>query len=125
LTAGGAVSRLPHANQLWMLVGFELFSTLANEYLCLEVYPHAIALRLGCAGLPKSSSPGYEARLKAAARVTGHSPEALSRELPRSVWGSSHDRLDALFACWIASLPQECLDAFGDPPRDVIWVPKC
>jgi hypothetical protein len=39
----GAVSRLPHANQLWMLVGFELFRRLRNEWECLEVFPQATA----------------------------------------------------------------------------------
>ncbi len=125
LSVGGAVNRLPHANQLWMLVGFELFSTLEKKYRCLEVYPHAIAARLGCAPWPKSSKPGRRARLEAAAKVTAHSPTELDRILPKSAWGSGHDRLDALLSCWIASLPQEDLDAYGDPPQDVIWVPRC
>ena len=34
LTAGGWASRLPHANQLWMLVGFALFRRLRVEWEC-------------------------------------------------------------------------------------------
>ena len=36
LADGGEPSRLPHANQLWMLVGFELFRTLGEQYECIE-----------------------------------------------------------------------------------------
>jgi hypothetical protein len=39
LSTGGAESRIPHANQLWMLVGFQLFERLAQIAPCLEVYP--------------------------------------------------------------------------------------
>jgi hypothetical protein len=39
LTAGGVESRLPHANQLWMFVGFAIFRRLRVEWECLEVYP--------------------------------------------------------------------------------------
>ena len=50
LRGGGAENRLPHANQLWMLVGFELFSALGQIWECRETYPqaigHARALRL-------------------------------------------------------------------------------
>ena len=47
LEKGGAESRLPHANQLWMLVGFELFRCLREEWECLEVYPQATVSLLG------------------------------------------------------------------------------
>jgi hypothetical protein len=39
LGEGGLESRLPHANQLWMLVGCALFQRLQYEWDCLEVYP--------------------------------------------------------------------------------------
>ena len=42
LAEGGKPSRLPNANQLWMLVGFELFRTLERQYECIETYPQAI-----------------------------------------------------------------------------------
>jgi hypothetical protein len=41
LSAGGAESRLPHANQLWMLVGFKIFRVLESHFDCIEVFPQA------------------------------------------------------------------------------------
>jgi hypothetical protein len=32
LASGGAIARIPAANLLWMLVGFELFQTLSSRY---------------------------------------------------------------------------------------------
>lgn len=124
LVAGGAESKMPHANQLWMLVGFELFSTLEKHYECREVFPQAIVARLGCGAQHKSTSDGYSAQLAAAALATGNSAEELARDLLTSVYGSRHDRLDAYFSAWIASLPSYKLDACGQPPWDVIWVPQ-
>jgi len=38
LAARGSESTIPHANQLWMLVGFALFRRLRREWECLEVF---------------------------------------------------------------------------------------
>lgn len=44
LRSGGGAAWLPHANKIWMLFGFELFSTLRREFNVevIEVYPFAI-----------------------------------------------------------------------------------
>lgn len=124
LRNGGAESRMPNANQLWMLVGFELFSVLEEHYECREVFPQAIVECLGCSSQHKSTAAGYAAQLAAAANATGNSAERLARDLTNSVYGSRHDRLDAYFSAWIASLPVSQLEVCGEPPWDVIWIPK-
>jgi len=124
LQHGGAESKMPNANQLWMLVGFELFEILEQHYKCREVFPQAIAARLGCASQHKSTPTGYAAQLAAAAKASGNSPEELAHDLRISPYGSRHDRLDAFFSAWIASLPASKLEACGKPPWDVIWVPR-
>lgn len=47
LKTGGLESRLPHANQLWMLAGFALFKRLRMDWECLEVYPTSHHADLG------------------------------------------------------------------------------
>ena len=47
LAGGGPASRIPHANQLWMLFGFELFRQLRKPWKCLEVFPQATVARIG------------------------------------------------------------------------------
>jgi len=71
LSGGGEESRLPHANQLWMIVGFELFKRLRQEWECFEVFPHAIAVTLNSARIHKSKSDGLLCQLSAVARFTG------------------------------------------------------
>lgn len=116
---------LPRANQLWMLVGFELFSVLAEAgYECREVFPQAIVHRLDCAGPHKSTDAGFSAQLAAAAKWTGTTAQELKQALRNSIYGSRHDRLDAYLCAWVASLPEEQLEACGKPDLDVIWVPK-
>ena len=39
-------------------------------------------------------------------------------------YGSAHDKLDAFMAAWVASLPEDDVVPCGDPPNDVIWIPK-
>jgi hypothetical protein len=124
LRGGGAESSMPNANQLWMLVGFELFSVLEEHYECREVFPQAIVSTLGCAVHHKSTSAGYASQLAAASKVTGYLVEELARDLAGSVYGSRHDRIDAFFSAWIASLAVSDLEACGNPPCDVIWVPR-
>jgi len=124
IAGGGADARLPHANQLWMLVGFSLFSAVGQSRTVLEVYPHAIVRSLGVSAHHKSTPEGYFAQLSAASRATGWSePSQLEAALRRNVPGARHDRLDAFLCAWIAALPPDALQACGAPPADVIWVP--
>lgn len=124
IAGGGADARLPHANQLWMFVGFSLFSAVGRSRMVLEVYPHAIVRSLGVSARHKSTPEGYFAQLSAAARATGWSePSQLEAALRRHVPGARHDRLDAFLSAWIAALPPDALQACGAPPDDVIWVP--
>lgn len=120
---GGKESRLPHANQLWMLVGFELFRRLRQDWECLEVFPQAIAVTLGSAGIHKSKADGLLCQFSAAARCTGWPKKDSSSCLADIGYGSLHDRLDAYLAAWVASLKIEQRKAIGTPPDDVIWIP--
>lgn len=124
LSAGGAVARLPHANQLWMLVGFALFSRLRGEWECLEVFPQATVALLGVSGIHKSRYEGLKAQLIAAAKCTGWPDPPSVRALSTIGYGSRHDRLDAYLAAWVASLDESQRVALGTPPTDVIWAPK-
>ena len=124
LRDGGPANRLPNANLLWMLVGFELFRTLEKVFECLETYPQAIVRTLRCDAGHKSTAAGYEDQLAAAARLWNVSCETLAAELKTMGYGSRHDRLDAFFSAFVASLPRGRRRAYGTPPRDAIWVPK-
>ncbi len=125
LREGGAENRLPHANQLWMLVGFELFSALREVAPCMEVYPQATAQVLGASGVHKSSTLGVEQQLEAVANYTGWpADDQEESEFSEIGWGPAHDRLDAYLAAWVAALPEGDRVALGDPPDDVIWVPR-
>lgn len=124
LASGGLESRFPHANQLWMLVGFELFRTLAQEWECLEVFPQAIAVSLGSAGIHKSNREGLLQQLSSIARFTGWPGTPTEDALKSIGFGKLHDRLDSYFAAWVASLQCDFREALGNPPDDVIWIPK-
>jgi hypothetical protein len=124
LAEGGAVARMPHANQLWMLVGFALFSRLRNDWECLEVFPQAIVALLGVGGIHKSRTDGLQAQLAAAARWTGWPDPPVPAALQPVGYGSRHDQLDAYLAAWVASLGPSEREALGTPPGDVIWVPR-
>jgi len=127
LTAGGLESRLPHANQLWMFVGFALFRRLRVEWECLEVYPQATMRILGASSIHKAKAGGVSAQLEAVSRHTGW-PESpvpqLLEELRGAVRAPLHDALDAYSSAWVASLDSQKRIAFGSPPNDVIWVPQ-
>lgn len=123
LDAGGAVARLPSAFQLWMLLGFELFEVLMQDWECIEIFPHAIARTLGAVGTHKSTRTGQREQLGKIAGATGWSRELLAKNLAQSVRGESHDQLDAFMAAWIASLYPRHTVACGEPPADVIWLP--
>jgi hypothetical protein len=124
VSSGGRESHLPHANKLWMLVGFTLFKSLRREWECLEVFPQAIVHAMGVAGAHKSGRNGYEGQLAAAARNTGVTTSQLEAELNVACFGSRHDRLDAYLSAWVAALDPHDREAFGVPPDDAIWVPK-
>jgi len=123
LTDGGKPSRLPNANQLWMLVGFELFRTLRLKYECIETYPQAIVHALKCATHHKSTVQGLQSQLDEAAKLLGVTATDLRAKFAVMGYGSTHDRLDAFLSAWVASLDESKRKAFGAPPDDAIWVP--
>lgn len=124
LACGGSESRLPHANQLWMLAGFALFDVLRREWECIEVYPQAIVRALDAGARHKSHQDGLGAQFKACACSTGWTVKEDISCLRNSGFGSSHDRFDAYLASWVAALDESKREPLGDPPSDVIWVPK-
>ena len=81
LADGGKPSRLPNANQLWMLVGFELFRTLRRRYECIETYPQAVVRQLQCASQHKSTEQGLQSQLVEAAKVLRISPTDMRAKL--------------------------------------------
>ncbi len=124
LNAGGQQARLPHANRLWMLVGFALFARLRKEWECLEVYPQATAVVLGCGGIHKTQRDGLANQLRAARALTGW-PDQPTQEMLRPIGhGQLHDCLDAYLASFVASLSIENRVALGTPPFDAIWLPR-
>ena len=125
LAEGGSEGRLPHANQLWMLVGFALFEELLRLAECIEVFPQSTVQAIGAGQTHKFKREGLEAQMAAAARSTGWSsvPEFESA-LAASAYGPSHDRLDAYLSAWVGSLDQSDRVALGTPPDDVIWIPR-
>jgi hypothetical protein len=124
LDDGGAENRLPHANQLWMLVGFALFEVLKEHHDCIEVFPQAIAHTLQARGIHKSKDEGITAQLSGVAKYTGWPAHGRNVDLIRIAFGSIHDKLDAYLSAWVASLPDEDCFACGEPPSDVIWIPS-
>ena len=127
LNAGRPESHLPHANQLWMLVGFALFSRLRVEWECLEVYPQATMRIIGASSIHKGKADGVSAQLKGISRHTGW-PELSIKQFPKAlkavVRAPRHDALDAYSGAWVAALHRRKRRALGSPPNDVIWVPR-
>ncbi|MCI0426453.1 MAG: DUF429 domain-containing protein [Nitrospiraceae bacterium] len=124
LRNGGAESRLPHANQLWMLVGFALFERLRRDWECLEMFPQATVFVLGASATHKSKPGGVAAQLKAIAGVTGWPDPPNELLLKAAVHGPVHDGLDAYASAWIAALGVQQRIGLGMFPTDVIWVPR-
>ena len=122
LARGGSESRLPHANQLWMLAGFALFESLSSHYECIEVYPHATVRTLGIDIAHKSNKKGLMAQVEGISALTGW-PKT-PKDLGNVCFGSGHDKLDAYLSAWVASLESDQREALGVPPHDVIWIPK-
>lgn len=125
LAAGGAESRLPHANQLWMQVGFALFREFGAIKECVEVYPQATVRQLGAGSLHKFKSGGVDAQLTAVSARTGW-PAGRPDEpqFEEIAWGPRHDQLDAYLSAWVAALDVPNRISFGEPPHDAIWVPR-
>lgn len=124
LAVGGPHNRLPHANQLWMLVGFALFRSLRPRWRCIEVFPQAIADALNQASLHKATAEGLSRQLAAVSRRIRWPEPCTASSLRPAGFGSLHDLLDAYLAAWVASLPEHELEPLGRPPNDVIWVPR-
>jgi hypothetical protein len=124
LDAGGAESRLPHANQLWMLVGFALFERLRQDWECLEVFPQATIFGLGANRRHKSKKDGVALQLAAVAKRTLWPNPSLGESLKSVVRAPAHDGLDAYLSAWVAALGPENRACYGEPPNDAIWVPK-
>lgn len=124
LGRGGAAACLPNANRIWMLAGFALFQVMCDEFECIEVYPHATAHALGVAQFSKQTKCGLAAQLKAVAEHTGWPDLPGMVPLSQVGFGSRDDKLDAYSSAWIASLPESEREPLGEPPDDVIWVPR-
>ena len=122
---GGAETNIPHANQLWMLAGFALFEELAGLAPCLEVYPQATVREIGAGQIHKSQRGAVGKQLAAAKPHVGW-PLGIDGEsaLRDIAWGAPHDRLDAYLSAWVASLEESGRRAYGNPPKDAIWVPR-
>ena len=75
------------------------------------------------AGLHKSKAEGVPRQLSELASSTGSQDGELNLQLSESVHGPRHDRLDAYMCAWVASLYPGGVQAWGDLPDDVIWVP--
>ncbi len=120
LAAGGAPSRLPHANQLWMLAGFELFRAL-ESFSPLEVYPQAVVRTIAPGARHKGKTDGLAAQMAAVRRRTGW--PSTRADLTNICFGSAHDKLDAYLCAWVAALDPSARVAHGTPPDDVIWTP--
>jgi hypothetical protein len=126
LDSGGLESHIPHANQLWMLVGFALFARLRQEWECIEVFPQATMAILNAASKHKTKPEGLIIQLNAIAQLTRWPGPEISGvdALRRVCYGSLHDCLDAYSSAWIASLGDNDREPLGSGPNDVIWVPR-
>lgn len=122
------VARLPYANKIWMLYGFEIFHALrrANRFEVIEIYPYSIVSEFLPECPHKSTHEGYRSQLMAVAKQTRWLPYDLEQLLRTCVSGSMHDQLDAFMAAWVASLSVKRRKVYGNPnnPNDAIWVPK-
>jgi predicted nuclease with RNAse H fold len=125
---GGPLNRLPHANKIWMLYGFEIFKALRARSTSevIEVYPYAIVHALLRKCPHKSTPEGYWRQLETLAIATGWNCNDLECALGRAVPGTRHDKLDAFMAAWVASLAPQSRRAYGNEkdPDDAIWVPR-
>lgn len=126
LEAGKPIQNLPHAHQIFMLLGFALNERLSKIAECIEVYPHATVKQLGVADIHKSKGNQAELQLSAMSHYTGWPKTDDDWSQADSMClGPMHDRVDAYSAAWVASLPEQERICFGDPDKgDAIWIPK-
>jgi hypothetical protein len=125
VASGRSVNRLPHANQLWMIFGFEMFRVLSNIAPCIEVYPQLTVRLLGLGQKHKSQPGAVQDQLNGASRLTGWPTGDVAEPLLSDIgYGAAHDLLDAYLAAWVAALPSSKRVAYGRPPEDVIWAPQ-
>jgi predicted nuclease with RNAse H fold len=128
LSSNGPIARLPGANQIWMLYGFELFEALRKIGVeeIIEVFPYSIVRTLLPSCPHKTTSEGYLLQIEAVAKATHYTRAALEYELRQNVRGTRHDRLDAYMAAWVSSLPRASRQSFGPKldPNDSIWIPR-
>ncbi|USI27876.1 DUF429 domain-containing protein [Alteromonas macleodii] len=126
LQANKPIQNLPHAHQIFMLLGFALNERLSKVTECLEVYPHATVKQLGVADIHKSKGNQAELQLSAISHHTGW-PKTDDEwsQAGKMCLGPMHDKIDAYSATWVASLPEQKRICFGDPEKgDAIWIPK-
>lgn len=125
LQRGGKVVNLPHSNQFWMLVGFELFKELRRRgYECIETYPNAIVHELGCTKGHKSTTAGFEEQVSRCISACHLDRREFLASITQCGYGARHDRLDAFLSAWSASLSPAQRKLFGQVPNDAIVVPK-
>lgn len=126
LAQGGPANRMPHAMQLFMLPGIAIAEEVAEIAPVLEIYPQAIARRLGSASQHKTKKGQPTVQLEAVGKHTGWpNGENDWAELKHICRGAMHDKVDAYSVAWVASLPENQREYFGDPQQnDAIWVPK-
>tara|TARA_X000001388_G_scaffold29591_1_gene21027 strand:- start:9986 stop:10990 length:1005 start_codon:yes stop_codon:yes gene_type:complete len=125
LEAGKPIQNLPHAHQIFMLLGFALNERLSKVAECIEVYPHATVKQLGVADIHKSKGNQAELQLSAMSHYTGW-PKTDDdwSQADNICLGPMHDRVDAYSAAWVASLPEQERISFGEPEKgDAIWIP--
>ncbi len=124
LSAGGAVSIIPHSMQLWMLAGFEIARLLRESYPIIEVYPQATIRRLLPNVSHKSKQGVAEQQLNALSQYTGWPKAHEFNDIRAIAAGALHDKVDAYSAAWVASLPKEQREIYGDiSTNDAIHVP--
>ena len=126
LQANKPIQNLPHAHQIFMLLGFALNEGLSKVAECIEVYPHATVKQLGVADIHKSKGNQAELQLSAMSHYTGWPRNNDDWEQAGNIClGPMHDRVDAYSAAWVASLSEQERICFGDPEKgDAIWIPK-
>ncbi|MBD3586232.1 DUF429 domain-containing protein [Salinimonas sp. HHU 13199] len=126
LEANKPIQNLPHAHQIFMLLGFALNERLSKVAECIEVYPHATVKQLGVANIHKTKKNQAECQLSAMSHCTGW-PKAESdwAQVDKICLGPMHDKVDAYSAAWVASLPEQDRICFGDAQKgDAIWIPN-
>ena len=126
LEAGKPIQNLPHAHQIFMLLGFALNERLSKIAECIEVYPHATVKQLGVADIHKSKGNQAELQLSAMSYYTGWPKTGDDWSQADNVClGPTHDRVDAYSAAWVASLSEQDRICFGDAEKsDAIWIPN-